>query len=141
MNKLEEENKTLRNNLSEEKKQSQFKNMRMTLQDRLDKKGISAELRKAAMSVLINEDKKVLLDKDGNTVFKGEYEDEYLSLDDGLDSWFKAEGKAFLPDNKPRGTGARPIKSQQKQASNDQVFATQEEADEALIDLIRQQRG
>lgn len=138
MNKLEEENKKLRTDLSEEKKQGQVKNMRSSLQEKLAKFGVPAEQIKAVMSQLIHEDRKVVLDKEGNAAFRGEYEDEYLSLDDGLSSWFKSEGKAFLPQNNPKGTGARNIKSQSRPIED---ATSQEEADAALIDLIRQQRG
>lgn len=138
MNKLEEENKKLRLDLSEEKKQGQVKNMRSSLQEKLSKAGVPAEQMKAVVSLLIHEDRKVVLDKEGNAVFRGEYEDELLPLDEGVQSWLKGEGSAFLPRQNPKGTGARPIRAQQRSIDD---AVSEEEADAALIELIRKSQG
>ncbi len=142
MNQLEAQNKKLLTDLSEEKQQGRIKNMRSTLSELLTQRKVPAEFIKAITSQLIHEDKKVFLDNEGNANFKGVYDDEVMTLDEGVDSWLKSEGKAFLPQPNQKGIGARPIRANTTRTTASETgFANQEEADDALVDLVRQSRG
>jgi len=134
----EEDNRKLRAELQAEKEANQRKAMRSTLEAQLAKAGIPQNLLKAVSSQLIHEDKLVDLDKQGNAVFKMHgYNDETVSMEEGLSGWLKEEGKSFIPAPQARGAGQRPVKSSH-QSLNDN--STQEEMDAALMEAIRNSR-
>lgn len=75
----------------------------------LSNAGITGPHQRAAVSLLYNEDSRVIRNEDGEIRFsvqKAGYTDE-VSLDEGITDWLKTdEGKAFLPPKGAGGSGA-----------------------------------
>lgn len=137
MVKLEQDNKRLIDQLKQEKETSQKTSMRSSLEQHLTKAGVPQHLIKATASQLIHEDKLVSIDKSGSPVFQLN-QDEQVPMEEGLGEWFKGDGKAFITPPKATTPGLRTVRSNQNTKPQG-TFATQEEADEALMALLRQQ--
>ena len=134
----EEDNRKLRDELKAEKEANQRKGMRSSLEAQLAKAGIPQNLLKAVSAQLIHEDKLVDLDKSGNAVFKvAGYNNETVSMEEGISSWLKEEGKGFIPTPQARGAGQKPVKSQHLSLNES---STQEEMDGALMEALRNAR-
>jgi hypothetical protein len=138
MAKQEEDNRKLREELRMEKEANLRKNMRMALESDFAKRNLTPYQIKALAAQMIHEDKVVDIDKQGNPVFKvAGYNNETVPLQEGLDDYFKNDGKHWIPEPKARGTNQRTIKSL---SSTSEPEVTQEEADTALMDAIRRSR-
>lgn len=139
VNKLIEDNQRLEKKLKDEKENGMRKSMRSTLESEFAKRNLSPHQIKALAAQMIHDDKLVDIDQDGNAIFKvaGSYNNETVSLQEGLDSFFKGDGKTWLPTPQGRGTGQRPIKSNSTIIEAD---SSQEEKDAALIEGIRRLR-
>lgn len=136
---IEEENKKLHQQIKMERENAQRMSMRSQLESNLQKQNVPNQLLKAAVAQLLHEDKLVDLDENGNSFFKvnsNGYE-ERASLEEGISSWIKGDGKAFVAPLQIKGTG---LKSQRtnRPAPVDQM-ASQEEKDEALLSLLKGQ--
>lgn len=93
------------------------KDLREQVRDNLTKAGIPPHLQKAAMAILISEDKVVSYDEDGTMVFKTQNEGN-LVLAEGIKSWVKSdEGKNFLPAKGAAGSGDRNYNSSNNKTS------------------------
>lgn len=134
---VEEENKKLRQEREAERQASREKNLRLSLQEELTKAGVDPNLMRSLMSQLIHEDKLVSVDKAGNIVFRGEYEDETVPLADGIQAFLKTPaGKAFLPARNPQGSNdTRRYRTERQPATN------QTDSDRELLEGILSQFG
>lgn len=83
--------------------------LRQRLQDGLSAGGISGKQLQYALGVLVDSEKRVRFDEDGERVlFKGD-DGEELPLNDGLAAWLKGDdAKMFLPPRGTTGSGHRP---------------------------------
>jgi flagellar biosynthesis GTPase FlhF len=137
MNKQERTIQELKDQLRAEKEANHRTNMRKSVESTLLKQGVKPELLKAAVAQIIHEDQLVSLDEQGNIAVK--FVDAYgdpVSIEDGLSGWVKTEGKAFVAQPMAKGANQKPVRSHQ--TAPKEGYATQEEADEVLVDLIRQ---
>lgn len=87
----------------EEKSKRKDVNLRNTVKEQLLQTGISQTMIKPAMAMLIDSDKLVAYDDEENLVFKSE--EGYQSLQEGIGSWIKNEGKIFQPAKNVTGSG------------------------------------
>jgi hypothetical protein len=133
----DEDLKKLREELRLEKELGKRKEMRTSLEAHLQKAGIPVNMLKAVTAQLIHEDKLIDLDKAGNPVFKvAGYNNETVTLEDGLSEWLKNDGKGFIPAPTAKGAGMKSVRSSSKGPEID-PDATQEEKDFALLQAIR----
>jgi hypothetical protein len=133
----EDQVKKLRQELKAKDDQANLKDMRSKAEAFLVKKGVSPDQVKAVISQLQHEDKLISVDSTGRAVFKAN--DESFDLEEGLDSWVKAEGKPFIQENTAKPQGLRDMKRTGQQPVNT-TFRSTAERDEALDTLIRSQR-
>lgn len=138
--KTETEVQNLKNQLKAERESNQRLKMRSDLETQLTKGGIPQKFLKSVIAQLIHEDKLVELGPDGKATFKvnSEYGEENLSIEEGMPVWLKGEGKNFIEKPSAKGAGLRSQKS--NHVLTREPAASQEEADTALMDLIRQGR-
>lgn len=105
LNKLQEQLNKITAERDAEVAKRKDTDLRNMLRDNLTKAGVPAHLMKAAMAVLISEDKVVGYNEDNQMVFKSAAGEE-MELATGLKTFFKSEeGKAFLPPKGATGSG------------------------------------
>ncbi len=104
LTKMENDNKLLRNNLSQEREQASTEKMRRQTLDFLAKNGIQGTHGSHAMGHLIDSAGKVRLSEDGTPVFfNGEFEEP---LEEGLSSWASGDDSLLYRPPKPdQGSG------------------------------------
>jgi hypothetical protein len=133
----EEQIKKLRQELKAKDDKSNLKEMRSKAESFLLKKGIPTEQVKAVLAQLQHEDKLISVDSTGRAIFK--VNDETFDLEEGLEGWVKAEGKAFVQDHTAKSQGLRDMKRPGQKQVNTQ-FRDAAERDEALDQVIRSMR-
>lgn len=140
MGRLEEENKRLILQNKMEKEANARAVMRANAETVLLKGKVNPEFIKAAVAQLMHEDKLIEMDETtGTGYFKSNsngYE-EKLSIEDGVSSWLKTSGKAFIAQPKAQGTGQRDIRSAGKSQEDN---LSQEEYQSAVVEMIRNLR-
>lgn len=98
-----------------EKSKRRDVNLRNTVKEQLAAAGVSQQMIKPAMAMLIDSDKLVDYDDDENLVFKSE--EGYQSLQDGIKSWIKVDGSVFQAPKNVSGSGdMRAYKAAKSQA-------------------------
>jgi hypothetical protein len=103
--------------------------LRTTIKDQLQKTGVAPHLTKAAMAVLVDSDKLVGYNEDGELVFRTSTGD--LTVEEGIRSWVKSEeGKSFVQPKGVSGSGERQVKSSALSTEGRKV--SKEEAGEAF---------
>lgn len=113
-----------------EKSKRREVNLRNQVKEQLLAAGVSPQMIKPAMAVLVDSDKLVDYDEEENLVFKSE--EGYQSIQDGISSWFKGEGKVFQSAKNVSGSGDTKAyrgaqKAPQQQLSQEELGAMLEQ--------------
>lgn len=137
-NKLEEDNKKLRQDLKAKEQASYHKDMRARAEAKLLKDGVPQNQLKGVIAQLLHEDKLLGVDQEGTPYFKN-FEGENVELEEGLSGWMKNEGKVYLPTPAAKGSPQRTsIRS--RQGNPPTGFATEAELDDGIDQLVRSLR-
>lgn len=114
----------------EQTAKSQRDELRAKVSEQLSGAGIAGAKLRGALSLLIEEDKKIRRDQDGAIVFV-EGDDE-IELAEGLKKWFASDdGKAYLPPRGASGAGTdRPRGATGNRPSNDPKAAREAKSKE-----------
>lgn len=134
MVKLEQDLKKSQDSLRAEKEQGHRNSMKMSLNQFLLKNKVPEHLVKPLSAQLLYEDKLVDINKEGQPIFRGSSEDDEMSMEDGLSTWLKGDGKAFLQQPKVSGPGLKNTKVNSRPAADQ---PSQDEMDELLVQLVR----
>lgn len=120
---------------AEERDKARDVSLRQRVTEELSKAGIDSSRTRHALALLVDAEKRVSYDDDGELLFRDLDNQEY-DLSTGLRSWSKSEdAKVYLPARGVTGSGDR--KSASRQTSNGKGIS-EEDASFALFDLVKQ---
>lgn len=106
--------------------------LRETTKEHLTKIGVPTHLLKGAVATLVDADKLVFLNEDGELKFKSSIGE--VDMDQGVKQWSKStDGKAFLPPKGAQGSGDRSLQKPSPTKTN--------LSDNDMVNLLKELKG
>ena len=121
---------------AEERNKARDIAMRQRVADELVKAGVDPSRTRHALALLVDSEKRVKYDDDGEIVFR-DLDNQELDFATGLRSWAKSEdAKVFMPARGSTGSGDRRPASR-KPASNNGSASLEDEIGESLLGALK----
>lgn len=121
---------------AEERNKARDVTMRQRVADELVKAGVDPSRTRHALALLVDSEKRVKFDDDGEIVFR-DLDNQELDFATGLRSWAKSEdAKVFMPARGATGSGDRRP-ANRKPASNSGSASLEDEIGESLLGALK----
>lgn len=123
----------LQNSIAEEKAAKSAAILRNSVREVATSLGVSPQLIKPLLAVVVDSDKLAYVDEEGSPVFRGKFGD-VVEIETGLKDFLKsADGVAFAPPKRAAGSAER---SRGESAGSNGKKLSPEEVEKALLDLF-----